>query len=465
MPEKINNRTVFTLLEVSRSIQKTIENRYRSSFWVKAEMNKLNLYPHSGHCYPDLIEKKDGRLLAQLRANLWRTDYEKINANFLEILKEPLKDGINILFTATIHFDPVHGLSLRILDIDPVFTLGELEREKQETITRLKKEGVYLKNKQLDLPMLVQRLAIISVETSKGYSDFLNIIDHNPWGYRYFHHLFPAFLHGENAVESIIRQLERIRKVSQHFDAVAIIRGGGSDAGLSCFNSYLLAQKVATFNLPVLTGIGHSTNETVVEMVAFKNNITPTDLADFLIQNFHRFALPLSENEKKIFAVATRKLADEKMKIAQSARMFKNIIAGNLSANRHQLAMLIHSVASLTRVLLASTRQLVFRLLYGLKKNTAIENEKTRLNTIFLKFSLAIPEFIQSNRKETEIKEKHIELLNPLNVLKRGYSITYFQNKLMTANSEIEEGESLETIFHDGKVISTFKSKLKNESK
>src|SRR5687767_6303647 len=179
MPEIINERKVFSLVEVTVSIQKTIAERYKTSFWVKAEMNKLNHYSHSGHCYPELVEKTNGKVIAQMKANLWKTDFDRINHNFLRVLKEPLKDGVKILFCASLSFDPSHGLSLRILDIDPSFSLGELEREKQDTIERLSREGIFHSNKGLKLPVLPQRIAIISVETSKGYSDFLNVLENN----------------------------------------------------------------------------------------------------------------------------------------------------------------------------------------------------------------------------------------------------------------------------------------------
>ena len=171
MPEKISDRTIFTLSEVAQSIQKTLSERYTSAFWVKAEMNKLNHYPQSGHCYPDLIEKTEGKIIAEFRANIWKDDYQRINGNFLAVLHEPLKDGINILLCAKISYHPLYGISLRILDIDPSYSLGELEKEKQATIEKIKKEGIFLYNKTLKLPLLPKRIAIISVQTSKGYSD------------------------------------------------------------------------------------------------------------------------------------------------------------------------------------------------------------------------------------------------------------------------------------------------------
>jgi exodeoxyribonuclease VII large subunit len=194
MPENVNDKQVFSLLEVTKSIEKTLEERYKSSFWVKAEMNKLNFYKQSGHCYPELVEKKDGKIITQIKSYLWKDDYFRVNNNFQRLLKEPLKDGIKILFLAKITFDTTHGLSLWILDIDPSFTLGDLEREKIEAINKLKVEGIFNKNKMLSLPLLPQRIAIISVETSKGYVDFLKVIESNSWNYKFFHFLFPSLL-------------------------------------------------------------------------------------------------------------------------------------------------------------------------------------------------------------------------------------------------------------------------------
>ena len=213
MDDRVDERKVYSLSEVTRSIQETLSERYTGSFWIKAEMNKLNYYPQSGHCYPELVEKANSKIIAEMRSTLWKDDFERINENFLNILHEPLKNGITILFCAKISFHPVYGLSLRILDIDPSYSLGELEKEKQETIEKLKKEGIFLLNRALDLALLPKRIAVISAETSKGYSDFVKVIEENSWGYNFFHMLFPAFLQGENAIESISQHLKRIEKV------------------------------------------------------------------------------------------------------------------------------------------------------------------------------------------------------------------------------------------------------------
>lgn len=393
MSETIAGRTAFSLREVALEIQQTIQERHAGWIWVKAEVNKLNLYPHSGHSYPELVEKQDGRVVAQMRANLWKDDFNRINRTFLEVLKEPLKDGISVLIQAKVTFDPVYGLSLRILDIDPSFSLGELEREKQQAIATLKKEGVFEQNKAVFLPLLPQRIAVISVETSKGYADFMKVIGQNPWGYGFFLMLFPALLQGDQAAEQIIAQLRRIRKASSHFDLVAIIRGGGGDVGLSCYNNLELAREVAYFTLPVMTGIGHSTNETVTEMVAYRNAITPTELADLLIQKFHNFSVPVKDAEKTLSTIA-------------------------------------------------------FHLLSA--KRTELEGMKGLLGS-------ATQRRLVAEKREIEHLETTVRLTDPLRVLKRGYSITLKNGKPVMCTDQVERGDNIETRLYKGIIRSTIK--------
>ena len=277
-----SERQIFTLKQVVSSIRKTIEERYKQLYWVKAEMHKLNLYP-SGHAFPELVQKEDDKIVAQIGGAIWKQNFQRINKQFVDVVKEPLKEGTNLLLQVKITYSETFGLSLQILDIDPSFTLGELQREREETLKRLQKEGILNANQRLSFPLLPQRIAIVSADTSKGLSDFMKVLDNNPWGYRFFSMLFPAYLQGDVAVASIVEQLKKIEKVKHHFDVVVIVRGGGAEVGMSCYNHYELCKAIATFPLPVLSGIGHSTNLTVAEMVAFRNAITPTELADFLI--------------------------------------------------------------------------------------------------------------------------------------------------------------------------------------
>jgi exodeoxyribonuclease VII large subunit len=412
MSETIKDKTVFSLLEVMKSIQKTLMDRYKSSFWVKAEMNKLNFYKHSGHCYPDLVEKQDGKTIAQLRAVLWKDDFRKINNRFKKALNEPLKDGIKILFLATVSFDPSHGLTLCITDIDPDYTLGDLEKEKMETLRQLKEEGIFNCNKSLKIPLLPQRIAIISVETSKGYKDFLGKIDGNPWGYRFFHHLFPSVLQGEKIVASISAQLKRISRVADHFDVVAIVRGGGGEIGLSSYNNYLLAREIALCPLPVLTGIGHITNETVVEMVAYRNLITPTDLADFFMQSFHNFSVPVKNAEQKIAVQSRRLIHNEKQKFQSEMKLFRSVTESILQQYRNALVRLRE------------------------------------------KFSDKLQQTFKDQTLWLTHTEKSLNNLNPVEIMRRGYSITLCNGRVVKNPGQVEAGDTLETIVFEGKIIS-----------
>ena len=465
MPEEINGKRIFTLLEVTKSIQKTIADRYKSVYWIKAEMNKLNFYQRSGHCYPDLVEKKDGRVIAQIRANLWKDDYQKINSTFERVLKEPLKDGIKIFFSATINFHPEYGLSLRIIDIDPSFTLGDLEKEKQETITKLNAEGLFWKNKELKLSILPQRIAVISVESSKGYADFLKVFEsaNKSWKYSFFHFLFPSLLQGDNAINTLIRQLRKIKKVRQHFDVVAIVRGGGGDIGLSCYNNYELAKEIALFPIPVITGIGHSTNETVAELVAYKNAITPTELADFLIQKFHNFSVPVQKAEEKIIDRSKRLIQEEKTKFASEVKLLRSVTRNILVQNKNEVKQHVQTLSQQSRFRIKSEKEYLVSAGEGIKKGTYQFCTSQKQYILQLAVTLKKDISIQLNQVKFLLNttDQNLANLSPINVLKRGYSITQLNGKLIRSFDQVKEGDILNTLLYTGSVSSTVNSATK----
>lgn len=291
---------IFTLKEVTASIKRTLSARYGSSFWLRAEMVKLNFYSYSGHAFPDLIEKEDERIVAQMRSVIWNGDLRRIREKFLRGGLGDLRDGMCILVRANIVYDSFYGLSLRISDADVGYTLGELEKERMLCIERLKNEGLYSLNKSCTLPILPKRFALISVESSKGYGDFLGVLGSYGGRYGFFHCLFPSLLQGEGAVSAIIEALSKVAQVKEFFDAVLIIRGGGGDIGLNCYNNYELCRAVALCPLPVLTGIGHSSNTTVCEEIAWHCSITPTDLADYLVGFSIRAEQHLKDTAQKL---------------------------------------------------------------------------------------------------------------------------------------------------------------------
>lgn len=456
MPEVVNDKKIFSLLEVTSSIQNTLAARYKSSFWVKAEMNKLNHYPHSGHCYPELVEKIEGKVIALVKSTLWRDDYLRINQNFLNVVKAPLKDGIKMLFCARITFDPVHGLALRIVDIDPVFSLGELEREKQESISMLKSEGIFNHNKSLPFPLLPKRLAIISVQTSKGYADFLKIIGGNPWGYRFFQVLFPSLLQGDRAVESILYQLQRIKKAASCFDVVAIIRGGGGDVGLSCFNDHRLSREIALFPIPVITGIGHATNETVVEMVAYRNAITPTELADYLLQHFHNFSVPIQRAEEVLVNKAGRILSDERRKLQHTVRYFRSVTDNALISSHHEVRQHARDLFKQTNLNILRRKQEQTSLVYQLRSfaQTLCNTAKHEIQQQVLMLRKDLTGFLRNEDSRMTNMTRTVGNMHPANVLKRGYTITRVNGKAITSIDQVSVSDTIQTIAADGTIES-----------
>lgn len=479
MPIEESDRKIFSLLEVTRSIQKTLSDRYSTTFWVKAEMNKLNLHNQSGHCYPELVEKNEGKVIAQLKSILWNDAYRKCNRKFQRVLNEPLHDGIKILFLAKINFDSVFGLSLVILDIDPSYTVGDLEREKQETIQRLITEGIINQNRSLPFPLLPQRIAIISVETSKGYADFEKVISTNNFGYAFFTMLFPALLQGDKSIDSILYQLSRVKKVTQHFDVVAIIRGGGGDVGLSSYNDYRLAREIALFPIPVLTGIGHATNETVSEMVANFNAITPTKLAEHIIQHFHNFAVPVRDAERKIHDKGLNMLEHEKERFNSAVKLFRSVADNLLLTRKHGLREVTSLLYQQSRSIFKSSdqhltylkqtfgkgsREMLKRFRNTLRETTSTINSSVQsklkshaleVGKIELELAVHSRRTIKTETVGLTYLEKNLDNLNPKNVLKRGYSITLHNGRAVKNANDLNAGDKISTEVFEGKIEST----------
>lgn len=474
---------ILSLLEMTQLIRRTLQGGLNRRFWVKAEINKINVYKASGHAFLELVEKRNGQMVAQIKAVIWKSDYQSISLVFRKITGKDPGDGMAVLCETEVLYDPVYGLSLRITRIDPSYSLGEMEREKRECIKRLKSEGLFDRNKLVPKPLLIQRLAIISVENSKGYSDFREKIDNNPWGYAFFYQLFPALLQGDQAIRSIIRQLNRIEKVRGHFDAIAIIRGGGDDAGLSCYNSYELAKVVSELHLPLLSGIGHSTNETVVEMIAAVNAITPTDLADALLQRFHNVAVPL-KNALQSIAMQSRRVIEGSQKEFATVQKFLNNTAKTKLVNAEgSLERYKDKLLFLPEVELKQAREDLKRIASGLSvmHNRFVNREEKEIQRIFIKAesicryklqeekrsldemvkninNLSLGQ-IEKNKHKLEYFSQSAELLDPQNVLNRGYSITSHGGKIVSDSSEVKEGDVLVTRLKRGIVVSNVKKK------
>ena len=449
-------KKTFTLLQLTQSIHRAVQSAFDGRYWIVAEMNKLNLYPKSGHAYPELVEKQDGVIVAEMRANLWKNDYERINQNFIQAIQEPLKDGIKVLMNVSVGFDSKYGISLTIHEIDASYTLGDLEQEKQNSIQSLKQQGIFDLNRKKSLPLLPQRLAIISVANSNGYQDFTHIIDGNSWKYKFFHMLFPSLLQGDKAVADLTLQLNRIRKVAHHFDAVVIVRGGGGDIGLACYNNVNLCKVIAEFPLPVLTGIGHRVNESVADMVAFKNLITPTDLGNFFIQQFHNFSLPVQHAQEMLADKSLRQLSETKTKLHANVLLFRSVVETLLVRNTSKIETLRVGLRTQTVQRISAEKGNVQKLSTALTNDARMLLTAGRVSVSKLNEELKNRTGIRLSKEGMSINglENSVRLLDPRNVLKRGFSITLVNGKAITDESEVKSGEELTTLLYNGTIKS-----------
>ncbi len=440
-------RKVFTLTELANSLKSIIEKNYTSSYWIKAEIAKINHYPRSGHAYPELVEKVDDKVFAQFRSIIWANSFISINESFKKITGEPLKDGAEILFRASVNFHAVYGLSLIIHEVEPSFTLGQMALEKAKTIEKLKEKNLFNKNKSIKFPMLPKRIAVISIETSKGYNDYINIINNFQPGFVINNKLFPAILQGDQAVKTIIQQLKKIKKIATYFDAVAIIRGGGGDIGLNCYNNYELAKEIACFPLAVVTGIGHSTNETVAEMVSYKNKITPTDVAYFFLGHFESFSQRVKDAKQKIVSLTERILSFENQKqshlhktLSDRTKSICNNQENYISGIRKSLKHLSLNLISQEQTNLSnkSNKLSASHLKSNLQQNAKLEGIKSKLES-------SVAKNIRAQTDKISFLSNHIKLSDPINILKKGYSISMVNGEVIKSAKHLSAGQKITT--------------------
>lgn len=335
MEEKIS------LLELQERIRRGIEGAVPHQVWITAEIGEMKNHP-SGHCYLDLVDYKEGErgVAAKARGVIWSSAWRMLQPYFLSVAGVPLSKGLNVLLKVQANFSAVYGLSLNILDIDPSFTVGELELRRQQTIKRLQQEGCMEMNAQLQLPPLPRRIAVISSATAAGYRDFMNHLHKNEYGFRFSTELFPAQMQGQEAPESIIGALDKIAEREGEFDVVAILRGGGAAMDLLCFDDYSLAVNIAQFPLPVITGIGHDHDYHIADMVANTWLKTPTAVADYFVDIFVQQEQYLMHLFQRISLTLAHKISTERHRLLTLHNTLVQNVANLLSCRRQQLEML-----------------------------------------------------------------------------------------------------------------------------
>ena len=449
---------VFTLKQVAQSIRKTLESRYERTYWVKAEIYKMNLFP-SGHAFPELVQRTDGKIVANLSGVIWKTNYGRISKQFEATVKEPFSEGKEVLMLVKITFSEVYGLSLHITDIDPSYSLGALHKLKLETIDALNKLGILQKNQSLRLS-LPKRIAVISAESSKGLSDFMQVLSASQSKFGISTFLFNATVQGDQAVESILQAFNKIERVRQYFDAVVIVRGGGAEVGMSCYDDFKLCKRIAEFPLPVLCGIGHSTNLTVAEMVAYSHAITPSVLAADLLQEFELKLLELDAICANLKQAQNRLLTDTKNTFHQTVSKINGVtkwrferINNQLSTAEQRCIQEVQHVLSFHKQYISSSPIAIQTLV---KKSHQIEHHRRTMLEQQLSFTMS--RMVDKNATLIESLEKQVQLMSPAAVLARGFAIARSNGKALLSKTELHPGSMIQIELSDGTAEAEVKS-------
>ncbi len=446
-----------SLSALNRLVKEKINNSFPTLLWIIAEISDINTN-RTGHCYLELIEKsaEKDEVVAKARATIWSFTYRMIKPFFEDATGQTLKAGMKVLFKASVEFHEIYGFSLNIKDIDPNYTLGDIERKRRETISKLESEGVIEMNRETYLQAVPQRIAIISSPTAAGYQDFVHQIENNPEGFKVYHHLFPAIVQGDAAVNSIISTFDKIYEHEKLFDAVVLIRGGGSASDLMCFDDYELAYYITQFPLPVLTGIGHERDISVADMVAHTHLKTPTAVAEFIIQKVTDFHFYLEGLQNAFTDITTRKIGDNKHRIELLAQKITPLVLNSLEAESNRIENLAGTIKRATLSFVnINLQKLNHR--HNVTKYLALKTLKGQKQSIEFfntKFKIEAKGYFKSKNQKLQLMENSIKLSDPINILNRGYSITYRNSKVLKTISDLSSGDTIVTKINDGEIIS-----------
>lgn len=446
-----------TLYELNSRIRQTLKENFDEAVWITAEITEIQLN-RSGHCYLQLADKREDEenMVATARATIWAFTFRTLRPYFETMTGRPLAKGLKVMVLVEVVFHELYGFSLNIRDIDPTYTVGDLERKKREILARLESEGVIDMNRALEFPCLPKNVAVISSPTAAGLGDFMSQLQTNPQGYRFLVKLFPAVMQGEKTTDSVIAALERIYAYESLFDVVVIIRGGGSQTDLSCFDSYELALNVAQFPLPVIAGIGHERDETIVDRVAYMRVKTPTAAAAFLIEAFREQEEQL-ENWRNDFVAGVQELLhDEQTRQIKCVSDFKRFIQLLLTTHRSNLRWssqrMEHAVETYLRHWQTCFEPLKIKIARRIDR--LLDQQQGQLMQTEKRLPLLTARIFSDHRKRLEMAETTMKYVDPRQVLERGYSITRLHGKALKSTAELSEGETVETELAGGKFYS-----------
>lgn len=404
----------FTLLELNHMVRETIERQMDGKYWVEAELSDLH---DRNHCYMELVENDPfgPTPLAKARAVCWANRWTALRSKFERQTQQQLRPGIKVRMMVTPTFHEAYGFAYQVSDIDPDYTLGDIVRKRMEIIRQLKEAGIFDLQRELVLPRFAQRIAVVSSAQAAGYDDFCHQIDDNSYGLSFSHELFAAIMQGEQVEQSVIAALDRINARIDEFDVVVIIRGGGATTDMSGFDTLALAENVANFPLPIITGIGHDRDECILDMVSYMRVKTPTAAAAFLIDHLSEVYTALVSARERISRIAERHLAYEKMRLKQ-------------------LADRIPTLFALTR-----------------------ERQTKRIDALAHRLDSAATQRLERERHRLQLVAQRAQAQDPIHILRRGYSITLHNGHALRSGDELADGDIIETRLEQG----TLKSEIR----
>jgi len=405
----------YSLLQLNQLVRDVLEDALPDEYWVEAELSECR--EHGGHCYMELIEKDEhsNTPVARASAKCWRQTWVMVKPYFERTTGQPLRAGMKVLLRVYAQFHEAYGFSWIVSDIDPTYTLGDMARKRQEIIRQLKEEGVFDMQRELHIPIFAKRIAIISAQNAAGYGDFCRQLEDNDYGFRFDVTLFPAIMQGEQVEASVVDALNKIYQRIGDFDVVCILRGGGATADLSGFDTLALAENVAQFPLPVITGIGHERDESILDMVANTRVKTPTAAAALLIDNLLRVLEQLDDASHRIVYAINQRLTNQKTRIATLTTLIPTLALRLVSNQRHRIE------TTENRLPIAIERRLT--------------NQKHLLESISLK----------------------LQGFDPQLLLSRGYSITLHNGRAVRDPQQLKAGDEIETRVEKGNIKSIVK--------
>lgn len=444
-----------TLSQLNGLIREVLETNFMDEVWLVAEIAELRI-AGVGHCYLDLVERRNNKIVARMRANIWKFQYDKIAQNFFRIAGTPLKKGMSVLMAVSVTFHEQYGISLVVKNVDAAYSLGDLERQKKEIIERLKKEGLLTLNKGLALPLVPKNIAVISSETAAGYGDFLNQLTNNSGRYLFDVKLFGATMQGDGVEQSVIGALQNID--TNFFDVVVIIRGGGASLDLAGFDKYELAKAIAQFSLPVITGIGHERDETIVDLVASEKLKTPTAVAEFLLQKFADFEGYYQGLQEALVYFTREKLAKQRNKLQGFSHDVKTDTQRVLEVNKKRLLVLQTNLPRLAKGFLQSEKQGVKQKVFRVSnaKQHLFKHHHNYLNRLENSMKFGARQNINQLKSRLALIDKTVQLVHPKNVLQRGYAMVKVEGKVVTNVRDLDKDTEVSIELRDG----TVKSKI-----